>query len=1031
MANNILLGNANHSYIAQNNLLQLAYEMSAGLLIITEPHRLPQKEDWFTSSEQSPTVAIFYKKDNKMHLPIFLIARHEGIVIVKWGCYICIGIYQSPNKPTENFERKLKLINDVICNYQNEPILIAGDFNSRHKFWDKKRTNRRGILLENWLDRKSFKLINPRFVPTCINARGSSVIDLLLGNSYLLKQGVKCEVGEVIPGSDHTCITLHIKMKKDLYIQKAINAKFPKWNYKKLDVDIFRAAILAESWTKPKSKPINADSSAKNIIEMVTRATNVSAPRSGNTNRKKVYWWTDEIAICRTELIKQRRIYLKFRKKGNTNRLEAAKNSVKQYRSKMKKLIKKAKDICWMELMNTLDEDPWGRPYKIITKKLKTKQTAICESLPCEKIEEIVKSLFPAGDLGYKDTSDARIVWINEYEIKESELKEAIKKLSADKKAPGPDGLLGGILSHSMGDILKTWRSCFNSCLQEGCFPDIWKIAKLVLIRKKNDPLANSPGDFRPICLLDEASKILERIIANRLNAQLESTNGLQSNQYGFRKSRSTLDAILKVKEIIMEAINNGHCVTMICIDIKNAFNSLPWSTIKKGLDELEIPGYLRAILNSYLKNRKIVYVNNIGKVTEKEVNCGVPQGSALGPILWNVGYNAILKTKLPVEASIVCYADDIALLVKTNRLESAAYNASIAVGTIIRKIENLGLEVAITKTETIRFVPPARKLGNRYNNNYVLRVKDQTIFSKKQLKYLGLLIDDKWSFYPHIKHVTQKALIALESLRNIMPNLKGPNEKNRKLYVNAITSIITYAAPIWATDVNKNSKTRVLLNEFDRKAAQRISRAYRTTSRVAALIMARMIPTMDQAKKLESSFKICKNLEAELGRRLEHQERKVIGQRALLEAKNNWLKQIKQAGEISPGKRTRQAMILNLDNWYNRDHGVITYYITQVLTGHGCFNDFLFKIGKTNSPGCDHCDEEHDNAQHTLEDCKAWDEERRRMIKSIGSQLRINRVVNAMVSNRKKWAEISRFCTAVMGKKEAAERSKKQINLR
>jgi len=230
---------------------------------------------------------------------------------------------------------------------------------------------------------------------------------------------------------------------------------------------------------------------------------------------------------------------------------------------------------------------------------------------------------------------------------------------------------------------------------------------------------------------------------------------------------------------------------------------------------------------------------------------------------------------------------------------------------------------------------------------------------------------------------------------------------------------------------VNKNPRTRVLLNKFDRKVAQRVSRVYKTTSKVAALIMARMIPTMGIAMKLESSFRICKNLEEERNQRLEYQERKGIGQRALLEAKNNWLEQIKNAGEIAPGRRARQAIIPNLEVqiWYNREHGVITYYITQILTGHGCFNDFLFKIGKTDSPGCDHCEKDHDTAQHTLESCKAWVEERKRLTNTIGPQLGIDRVVSAMLSDRENWAETSWFCTTVIGKKEEAERLKKQTN--
>lgn len=109
-----------------------------------------------------------------------------------------------------------------------------------------------------------------------------------------------------------------------------------------------------------------------------------------------------------------------------------------------------------------------------------------------------------------------------------------------------------------------------------------------------------------------------------------------------------------------------------------------------------------------------------------------------------------------------------------------------------------------------------------------------------------------------------------------------------------------------------------------------------------------------------------------------------------------------------------------------NRVHGSLTFHLTQILTGHGCFGTFLFRIGKVTSPVCEHCASgEADSAEHTLQSCIAWDLERTELVSVVGANLTLAGVIEEISLSRDAWGAFSHFAGVVMRKKEEAERRK------
>ena len=145
-----------------------------------------------------------------------------------------------------------------------------------------------------------------------------------------------------------------------------------------------------------------------------------------------------------------------------------------------------------------------------------------------------------------------------------------------------------------------------------------------------------------------------------------------------------------RVVSIIEGAIRQNGVALAVSIDIANAFNSLPWKTIREGLERHKLPGYLKRIINNYLTGRTVEYKGKSG-YTHRETNRGIPQGSVLGPLLWNLGYDIVLSTVLPTGVYATCYADDT-LLACGREWTRTIRTMEVGLAALVQRITSLDL---------------------------------------------------------------------------------------------------------------------------------------------------------------------------------------------------------------------------------------------------------------------------------------------------------------------------------------------------
>ena len=229
--------------------------------------------------------------------------------------------------------------------------------------------------------------------------------------------------------------------------------------------------------------------------------------------------------------------------------------------------------------------------------------------------------------------------------ISEAELKLVVDSLKS-RKVPGPDGIPTEALKATVRACAQLLLDMYNGCLKQGHFYKQWKVQRLVLISKGKSDL-NTASAYRPLCMLDTARKVLEKITRPRLQSAIQAAGGLSDRQYGFRPGLSTIDAVRTVVKIAEQAQKGNHYSHKICVaaalDVRNAFNSLRWEDDLNTLrDRFRVPGYLLRIMQSYLSDLVLLYDTIEGRRT-KVVTAGAAQGSVLGSDIWNIDYDKIL----------------------------------------------------------------------------------------------------------------------------------------------------------------------------------------------------------------------------------------------------------------------------------------------------------------------------------------------------------------------------------------------------
>ncbi|XP_048000297.1 uncharacterized protein LOC125237346 [Leguminivora glycinivorella] len=413
------------------------------------------------------------------------------------------------------------------------------------------------------------------------------------------------------------------------------------------------------------------------------------------------------------------------------------------------------------------------------------------------------------------------------------ELKTASESFNP-KKAPGDDGFTADICLQAIRCVPELFLQLLNKCLELNHFPEIWKRATVIVLRKPGKSDYTVPKAYRPIGLLPVLGKTLEKMLVARLRFHL--LPNMSTRQYGFMPQRSTEDSLYNLMQYIRSKINHKEIVTVVSLDIEGAFDSAWWPAIRVRLAEENCPLNLRRTFDSYLCNRKVI-VKYAGEEYAKSTNKGCVQGSIGGPILWNLLLDPLLKSLEAKGDFCQAFADDVVMAfhgktaLEIERRANSALEYVRAWG-VDNKLKFAPQKTnAMTITKKLKYDTPRLTMGGI------------GIDMSDEIKLLGVTIDRKLTFNTHISNVCKKATGAYKQLAKAAKVSWGLHpEVIKTIYVATMEPIVLYAASVWAPAANKEMAKRQF-EALQRGIAQKQCKAYRTVSMNAALALAGMIP--------------------------------------------------------------------------------------------------------------------------------------------------------------------------------------------
>ena len=708
-------------------------------------------------------------------------------------------IYRKPGTNFIDFSNEFDNLLQTI-NLDRNQCIIMGDFNINLI----SREDHGNDLLRLT---ETYGLLQLIMTPTRITNTSSTLIDHIYTNisSYCIQSGC-IEAGI----SDHLPVyAVFKKFKCVSQPEKTILCR----NFHTFSVDSFCDDLASIQWREVYecTEPNDAYSKFHNIfLEICDKHAPIEEKTIGKSKKRNNPWITKSI---KRSIRKKHTLYSKTLKSGFD---KVHVDKYKKYRNTLTSVVRTAKKSYYGKLFEK-DKNNSKKTWDHINDLLDGRKSAHKE-FKIDKIEyeldgkqnEMTLSEDIANALNdfyvnigkrlannIQESNVNYTEYLNEHKnntfflvpLTSIEVKKVIRSID-QSKAAGYDSIPARLLVHAVDYICEPLTHIFNVSITTGIFPKDLKIARVIPIYKKG--IKTSPGNYRPISILPVISKVFEKLVNARLMKFLESNHILSEQQYGFRHGYSTKLSLINLTNQITKLTDEGRVTAGIFIDFAKAFDTIDHTILLNKMYHYGVRGLPLDWFKSYLNNRYQFVCYDGMKSTLKEIICGVPQGSVLGPTLFLLYINDLPNSSSYFKFRL--FADDSSLFRTFDKGEN-----KIDLGEVSRNLTDVAtwckankLTINESKTKYMLFRNKGRYVttqGQLQINGTILSLVDATIF-------IGLNIDEKLNWEKHINYVSN----IISKKIGILYRIRHFVTRNTliMLYNAFILPHITYGLEVW-----------------------------------------------------------------------------------------------------------------------------------------------------------------------------------------------------------------------------------------